>query len=318
MTSERHILISLNPKAGRGSSARAAERVCDILASRGFTVELLTDLDEVQQKAGVLQEAGQLHALVGIGGDGTAAELTNRTPPGTPITLIPAGTANLIAKEFRLPRNPAKAARMIEAGKKITLDVGLADGRLFLVVLTAGIDADIVAQVHRKREEMFTHTIGKGGHIGYRSYLKPIFHSIRHYPYPPIRIETMQEETYRPHARAVRWAFLFNIPRYGFGAATTPGCNPQDGKLDFCGFLRRGFAASLLGVFLAFLGKIHRFFPGYAFDASTRFRLSPLAEGDRIPYQLDGDPAGNLPVEVRVVPARLTLLVGEKEARRFT
>lgn len=313
MFEKRYVLISLNPKAGRSSAAERAQALRTQLLPLGFIPEILTDLDEVQRKANDLYRQGRLQALVGVGGDGTAAELTNRTLPGVPITLLPAGTANLIAKEYRLPADPVLAGQMIKAGNTVTLDAGLADGRLFLVMMTAGIDADIVDQVHKKRETAYRGSVGKSGHIGYRTYLGPVFHSIRHYSYPPMRVENGEGE---PVSKPVRWAFLFNMPRYGFGAATTPGSNPEDGVLDYCGFRRRGLPAALWGVFLAALGGLHRFFPGYQFARQPRFRFVPDDEcGAPIPYQLDGDPAGVLPVTVEIVPKRLTLLVPPKRSR---
>ncbi|MBR6481566.1 MAG: hypothetical protein IKT12_07670, partial [Thermoguttaceae bacterium] len=277
----------------------------------GFAADLLTDLDEVEQRAKDLFRAGTLRALVGVGGDGTAAELVRRTDPGTPVTLLPAGTANLIAREFHLPFSPAKSAQMIETGTPLSLDAAEANGKLFLIMFTAGIDAEIVAQVHRKREEAFRGTKGRCGHIGYRSYLRPVFQSVCRYPYPAIRVETAGSSD------TVRWAFLFNIPRYGFGAAPAVGCDPRDGLLDFCGFRRGGLFPSLFGVALACLGKAHRFFPGYTFEKCAKFRLAPLNADAQIPFQIDGDPAGFLPVDVEIVPKRLTLLVGEKAAARY-
>ena len=313
-TDPRHILISLNPKAGRSSSALRAERLQAILKSHGYIVELLTDLDEVQEKANRLYQAGELKVLVGVGGDGTAAELTNRTVPGTPITLLPAGTANLIAKEYRLSPDPKKAARMIEIGETVSLDAGMAGGRLFLVMLTAGIDAHIVEQVHRNREEAYRRPEGKGGHINYRSYLGPVFRSIRNYTYPLIKIESCAANQFRLVSKPVSWAFLFNIPRYGFGTATTPRCRPDDGLIDLCGFHHRGIVPALLGVFLSFLGGTHRISPGYSFAKAEGFRLFPAdSSSEPIPYQLDGDPGGNLPVEIQIVPKRLTLLIWKKK-----
>lgn len=317
MAERRQILISLNPKAGRRSSARRAEKLRALLTARGYRADLLTNLDEVEEKADALFRSGELRALVGVGGDGTAAELVRRTPPGAPIALLPAGTANLLAKEFRLPFDPARAAAVIDAGRTVTLDAAAADGRLFLIMLTAGIDAEIVSQVHRNREEKYKSGSGDRGHIGYRSYFGPTLRSIRRYPYPAIRVESPERET-SGSFDAVRWAFLFNIPRYGFGAAPVTGSDPQDALLDFCGFRRGGLFPSLFGIVLALFGKSHRFFSGYTFEKRAAFRLVPRNPDARIPYQIDGDPGGILPVDVRILPGRLTLLVGKETAARYT
>jgi diacylglycerol kinase family enzyme len=43
-------------------------------------------------------------------------------------------------------------------------------------------------------------------------------------------------------------------------------------------------------------------------------RLCVEAAGE-VPYQLDGDPGGELPAEFSVLPGRLTMLVGKSWAR---
>jgi diacylglycerol kinase family enzyme len=135
-----NVIISVNPKAGRQSPMLRAEELRSRLQQKGFTTEFLTDLDEVTEKANALHTAGTLRALIGVGGDGTAATLVNRTKPGTPITLLSAGTANLLSKHYRLPSRPEKLAEMIETGTVRTFDAGLVrfgdTERLFLVMVS--------------------------------------------------------------------------------------------------------------------------------------------------------------------------------------
>jgi diacylglycerol kinase family enzyme len=42
-----------------------------------------------------------------------------------------------------------------------------------------------------------------------------------------------------------------------------------------------------------------------------------ITSEDEIPYQIDGDPGGHLPVEVEVVPKRVSFLVPRKTAKRL-
>ena len=128
--SEKYVLISVNPKAGRRSPRVRAERLQAALVKRGFCVELHTDLAVVSSRAKELFAENRLQALVGVGGDGTAAELTNRTVPGVPIAILPSGTANLIAKYLKIPFKPEKLAATIAEGATISFDAGRANGRL--------------------------------------------------------------------------------------------------------------------------------------------------------------------------------------------
>lgn len=322
-----NVIISVNPKAGRDSPLRRAEKLADALRLRGFSVELMTDLVQVAQKANSLTSLSKLRALVGVGGDGTAAELVNRTSPDTPITLFPAGTANLLAKQFRIPFDPVGMANMIEQGYFIRLDAGRAlscdKERLFLVMFSAGIDADIVRQVHRQREEKYNQNHKRGAHISYCSYIKPIFRSIASYRYPLIEVETFSECPVNDDweqapvgqitRHACRWPFIFNLPRYGWGVTFNPDCRGNDGKLDSCFFKRGWIIPSVWHVAMAQLGGLHRLLPGTSLGTGKAFRLKSEEE---VPFQLDGDFAGFLPVSIGVVPGRFTAIVPRKVAQK--
>ncbi len=282
------------------------------LQEKGFTVEIHTDLSVVSQRANELFEAGKLRVLTGVGGDGTAAELTNRTVPGVPITLLPSGTANLIAKYLKLPFNPERAAEVIAEGKTITFDAGKANNRLFLVMVSAGIDADIVNLVHSAREQSYRLNTKKGAHISYLSYIKPIFKSIGSYKYPRIKTELLDAS--EPKSITGKWSFVFNLPRYGWGLPLVPKCVGIDQKLDYCIFQGGRLCLALLDVFFAQIGSMHRFLPNAKLGQASRFRLTVDSKRSdlAVPYQLDGVPGGYLPVEIETIPQRFTVLASQK------
>ncbi len=350
---EKYVLISVNPKAGRRSPRVRAERLQAALVKRGFCVELHTDLAVVSSRANELFAENRLQALVGVGGDGTAAELTNRTVPGVPIAILPSGTANLIAKYLKIPFKPEKLAETIAEGATIRFDAGRANGRLFLVMVSAGIDADVVRQVHAAREESYRRQTKKGAHISYLSYIKPIFGSISSYRYPRIKTEFVDapqtvgtvaaNSTQSPQSAATsetanstqsaetaqnadifaaspgatreivgKWPFVFNLPRYGWGLPLVPRCVGVDGRLDYCIFQGGKLFLALFDVFCAQMFSSHRLLPNAKLGVGTTFRLSaadPTAPGAAsIPYQIDGDPGGVLPVEIETVPNRFTTI----------
>ena len=85
-----------------------------------------------------------------VGGDGTVADLLNEQP-GVPLTVLPAGTENLVARHFGLGRDPEELARTIAAGSPIRVDVGLVAGRRFLLMVGFGFDGDVVSRHHQGR-----------------------------------------------------------------------------------------------------------------------------------------------------------------------
>ncbi len=315
------VLISVNPKAGRKSPRIRAERLQAALENKGFQVELHTDLGIVSARANELFEQKKLRALVGVGGDGTAAELTNRTIQGVPITLLPSGTANLIAKYLKLPANPEKSAEVIATGSTISFDAGKANGRLFLVMVSAGIDADVVRLVHAAREESYLKKAKKGAHISYLSYTKPIFKSIASYSYPQIKTEVVGNQGNEQTTQEIigKWSFVFNLPRYGWGLPLVPKCVGVDQKLDYCIFQGGRLTKALLGVAFAQCGSMHRVLPFAKLGQGERFKMSTgSSEVDSTtPFQLDGDPGGFLPVEIETIPNRFTTLASTKIVRKL-
>jgi diacylglycerol kinase family enzyme len=104
---------------------------------------------------------------------------------------------------------------------------------------------------------------------------------------------------------------VFNLPCYGGGFRVAPQAEGSDGLLDVCSFRRGqlwhglGYAAAVL------LGRHQR-----AADCTTgRVRRLQLTSTGQVPCQLDGDPAGYLPLDVEVLPGRLRLIVPQGAAK---
>src|SRR5690606_8990976 len=106
-----------------------------------------------------------------VGGDGTAAEIVNRTPLGTPIAVLPTGTENLLARYLGIGKDVRQIADVIDAGRTAWLDAGRAGSRFFTLMASAGFDADVVDRLHADRS----------GHIRHSTYIKPIWRAIRNY-----------------------------------------------------------------------------------------------------------------------------------------
>jgi diacylglycerol kinase (ATP) len=297
------VLILVNPKAGRGPSANRLDQLAELLRGQRLAVELSGDLDRLCQRANQAFREGVLRALVSVGGDGTAAELVNRTDPGLPICLYPSGTANLLPRYLGLRADPVLVSNVIADGFHLKLDAGLANGRVFLMNASCGFDADVVHQVHRRRQE------DSEGHLSYWSYAKPILAAIRSYQYPEIRVywERAQADPEQPSPapRIVRWAFAFNLPLYGWGLPLAPWADGTDGSLDVCTF-QHGSLCSGLRYLAAAQGGWLRRLGDCEIGRATRLRIT--AE-QPVAYQVDGDPGGWLPLEMQVLPRRLTFVV---------
>ncbi len=297
------VLILANPKAGSGPAHHRLERFLAALSRWRLKGHLVADRAEIGPRADELHRAGRLRAVVSAGGDGTAAETINRIAAGIPIALFPLGTENLLARYLDMPREPEDLAEIIAVGTTIQHDAGNASGRLFAIMIGCGFDAEVVRRVHLERD----------GHITRLRYLKPIWDSIRSYEYPQMRISYESASTNGGGSVDggdwttidARFAFIVNVPRYALGLRFVPEAQADDGQLDLCTFSGGSFFHGLWYLGNLLLDK-HRRLPDCTVRPVRRLRI----ESDRpVPYELDGDASGFLPLDVEIEPNRLTLIV---------
>jgi diacylglycerol kinase family enzyme len=132
----------------------------------------LVDLDvegtEYRGHARELAAAARAELVIVLGGDGSVNEVVNgvmsRSDPdgGGPdskplIAVIPGGGANVLARGLGLPVDAAAAIRRVReaiaAGRYRTIGLGLAADRYFTFSAGLGMDAEVVREVDRLRDE---------------------------------------------------------------------------------------------------------------------------------------------------------------------
>lgn len=297
------VLISVNPRAGGQNRQAVADELVRDLQGVGLAGIVVADLAELRELAADRHACGKLRAVVAAGGDGTVSLIANSIPPGAPIAVLPLGTENLLAKYLELSADPRRLAELIAAGCSISLDAGAVGERLFILMAGCGFDAEVVRRLHRRRT----------GNIHHLSYAKPILDAIRKYNYPELRVHYAPAEAgARETGAAVelseslvaRWVFVVNLPRYAGGLRFAPGASGTDGLLDVCTFKAGSLWNGLVYLGGVMLGQ-HEGMADFVRVQTARLRIESAAPA---PVQLDGDPAGELPVDIRVLPGRLRLI----------
>jgi diacylglycerol kinase family enzyme len=288
------VLIAVNPRAGARHAREQIAHLADALRRDQFHVEIESDGRRLQQMAFAALAEGSLRAIVAAGGDGTVAEVVNRCPPRAPLAILPLGTENLLAKYLGQTACPSAVAKTIASGRIGRFDAGLAGGRIFTLMISAGVDAEVIRRLHECRS----------GNITHLAYLKPIWDSFRSYTYPELRIYCRQRDPRPASSISARWMIGVNLPQYARGLKFAPSADGTDGLLDICAF-RQGSLASNLRYLVGVAAGWHEGWRDCSRGRCTRMRIE--ADGP-VPFQLDGDLGGWLPVEVEVLPRRLRLL----------
>ena len=144
------ILVVANPVAGSFNYRhlmRLAERL-DRLGLRS-DIWLTRYSGELADIAAELSPA--VRTLVVGGGDGSINEaitgIVRRGGSAPALSILPFGTANVLAHELGLPFSPEKLAERIAAGRTEQLHLGTVGERPFSLMVSAGFDADIVHAV---------------------------------------------------------------------------------------------------------------------------------------------------------------------------
>jgi YegS/Rv2252/BmrU family lipid kinase len=286
--------LFVNPIAGKGKARITARNLARELRLAGLKVSLITESPEFA----ALEEV-KCDAAVVIGGDGSlrtvAAAYRDQLGMIPPLLPVPMGTANLMGKhlgvDFRedLPR---RVLASLLRGEVRRLDAGLANRKLFLLFAGVGIDAKIVHDLDGLRK----------GPINYASYLLPAARTLAGYQYPSVAVQVDGVEVF-PMSPAV--AFVGNISEYGTGFAMVPDAKSDDGLLDICVIPVSSPMGAIQQFLLAAAGE-HVLSEGAVYMRGKEIRIeSP----EKIPLQLDGDPAGETPVDIRLLPLRVPFIV---------
>jgi YegS/Rv2252/BmrU family lipid kinase len=292
------VLAIINPVAGASRRHAQIRQTLACIHDAGF--EVLSRVpgsaeasQELARSAGREADAGgDYRAVIAMGGDGTIREVAQGLVGSSlPLVVWPTGTENLIAKSFGFKANPAATLACVRDGQQLQVDVGRVDGHCFLVVAGVGFDAEVVQRLASQRE----------GHITHLTYSAHIWRTFWEHKFPRLRVFADGREVWQEQGLA----FIGNMPRYSLGLRVIRDAVHDDGLLDLC-LLRCRHQVDLIGHSLRTLVGKHIEHPAVTYVRASEIRI----ESDQaVPFQLDGEAAGMLPLDVSVRPKAIRLLV---------
>jgi diacylglycerol kinase (ATP) len=306
----RSALLVVNPNAGRvrSSESKRLDSARRILERDGIQTDLaLTDgpgdASEIARRA--VADGRQM--VVACGGDGTFNEIVNGLAGShVPLALLPAGTANVLAKELSLPWNVERAAALVAGSRLRRIALGLATSgegnvapRHFLSVAGAGPDGAIVHALD----------LGLKQRAGVLAYWAEGIRQLAAYKFPRFRVTAggrQFESTLIVVGRTKHYGGPFQI-------TTEADLHSDEFEVMVCESSSRLRYSSYVGLLCLrrLRGARH-----LTFLKTSSVYCEPL---DRAPVftQVDGEPLGQLPAEFRIVPDALTLAVPDLPARKL-
>jgi YegS/Rv2252/BmrU family lipid kinase len=300
---KKQLPLIYNPTAGAlRRDPGKIERLTRAIARRGIAVTPLptTSAGDATRLAAQSVDDGAEIVIV-CGGDGTINEAAQSlVGTETALAVWPSGTANVLARELRLPCDENSFSELIAGQCARTISVGRAVKpgdewqRYFLLMAGIGLDATIVNGVD----------LGLKRWIGAGAYLASGLGYLARMPLTPFSIDLngrRHESTFTVISNAASYAVCFTL---------APGARVDDDKLDVCVFNSRSRLAYLTYAFLSMAKGLHTRISDVIYQPA---REAHANSNDRALVQLDGDVMGTLPMHFEIAPRALRIIAPARQ-----
>jgi len=295
MAGMRRILLIENPVASR-VTPQGTRRVCMALEGAGLDVTVAPTEGHGDATRLARQGVADGHDVLAVfGGDGTVMQaVAGMQGSDAVLGVIPGGTANLLAANLRIPRDPARAADVVGAGTPRAIDlvhlVTSEGPRYYAVGAGTGYDADMMAGTSTDQKERW-------GVLAYVGFVLRTAHRIRP---KPVTV-TVDGRTQVWPAASVLVANCAEIlpPVLKLGHEVSI----DDGVLDVVILNAHG----MLGAAWTILSLL----TGRDTERVRRLRGAEVRVETEAPQpvEADGDVCGCTPFQARVLPAALRVMV---------
>ena len=289
-----------NSSAGMRTGLEQLDRAIAVLRDYGWSFDVVETTRSGDTWQFARQAAEQeLDAVIAVGGDGTVNEAANGlVGTMTALGVLPLGTANVWAKEMGLPLGDlGVAARLLAVADVRRIDVGEVRGptiepRVFVLCCGVGLDAAITRDVEPQREMKRRFGALMFWLVGIR----------KAWSYRGKRA-VLEFDDKRVRRRVIL-ALAANSQLYGGIVRIAPQAQVDDGLLDLVVFKGTGVWATAFHLLRVLLGS-HLRDPQVEAYRTTCVNI----EGKNLPVHVDAEPIGFAPVEIRIRPRALRVLV---------
>lgn len=292
------VFVVLNPVAGLTDAGSTKDRISQFCANRGWDC----DIHETQEDEDVSQLVrdtvdGGVDLVIAAGGDGTvSAVVAGMINSKVPMGIIPGGTGNALARDLSIPLDVPGALDLFDSNFKVrTLDVMQVNGEKYYVLnVSVGISSVTMRTTLRTEKRRF----------GMFAYAFRAVGSIRNSALHRFRVEV--------DGRQVRFAaselMIANSKLMGLQPQIDGlDIDPNDGRMDIF-IVRTQTFRDYLNLVSGFLLRRERY--GDRTMNYLEARESIYIDSEfPLPVQADGEMVGNTPVEIRLLPDALRVVV---------
>lgn len=282
------VVAVVNPVAGACRQHSAMRTMLARLRAMGLRVSIEATTCAGDGARLAREAARTADYVIAGGGDGTIREVVEGLS-GTQVPLMvwPTGTENLVAKSLGFRAEVDLIPHCITSGRTVRTDVGLANGRCFLVVAGMGFDAEVVDRLTRRRQ----------GHITHLTYAEPIWRTFWTHRFPEMRIIQAGKTWWQGRGMV----FVGNMPRYSLGLPVVRDARSDDGLLDVLVLPCTNHVQLLAHAAWTVVGR-HVEHGSACYTRCENLRVESAVS---VPLELDGDCSGEIPVDFSIRPGAL-------------
>lgn len=309
----RRVALIYNPASGQTSGRRSSyiESALAVLRDAGVEAEALETHAPGSGKSLALASVRQgFDAVLACGGDGTVHEVL-QSLVGTKVALgvVPLGTANALAQNLGLGRNPVKAVRALISARPIEVPVGRIffqednggrSWRYFTVAAGVGADALLMSSMDPVLKRRF----------GYALYMLQAMKIWASHPFPLFDASFSINGNVDPRVEQVSQLLAIRIRSFGGALGVlAPGATLHKKDLSLVAFKTRSRLQYLRFLVATLIGR-------QTFSRTIELLDADAVEcrvlsGSKAPVfvEADGEVLGVLPARIELARETLTLLV---------
>jgi len=295
----KNIAFIINPISGSRETQNAKKKLPKLIMQTLDAEQWLPNITFTEYAGHATELAYQyarmgFDAVVAVGGDGTVNEVARGLKDSqTAMGIIPMGSGNGFARHLNIPIKPQRAIEMLNRSEPISVDYGLANGKLFVSTCGTGFDALVADNFAGSNKR------------GFMTYLQNVLKEA--FAYQPQTYHIVGDGLDVTHK-----AFLItfaNANQWGYEALIAPKASVQDGKMDIMLMSSHailGSASLALRLFAGSIGDSH-------FMDTLRAREVTLEREEKGPFHIDGDPVEmEKDIHIRIVADGLRVLVEKR------
>ena len=284
------LALLVNPSSAGGKTLKLLPKVEQELDELRipFRVERTRGLEDGVERALRAVEASEVPVV--MSGDGLLGAVGGAMAGSeTPLGIVPGGRGNDLARALGVPDDPTGAVAVLAAGETRRIDVGEANGKRFLGIVSVGFDSECNRRANEVR-------ILRSNLV----YVYSLFRTL--VGWKPARFTIRAgEERMRISGYSVSVA---NSSSFGGGMRIAPKAELDDGLFDIVTIGEVGR--------LRFVGNLPKVFKGTHVDEEEvrvfRAAQLELTASRPFPVYADGEHLTDLPASIRVLPRALSVL----------